>query len=288
MTTRGSTSASRPTRFTVHGASNAPPKSRHLHPFDWIDTPARLLASRPDTANAWPVVVARLHMHLGPQRTRRPAFRRVGWAGAVPFQRVDERAAGPEEPHRQPLRPACRCPGDRRVAARPEAARGAGLEGGVEKVVTSRNDRRIDRSAASGTSAVRTAGVRRRWPGCARPRRRPSPSRPSAWPSTACASFECQAPTSGDVVDTAGDHADPGPSQPCGCRPTPRPRPHSRWTQRTPQRTDTGRRTLEAGQRTPGRSDARTGHRSLGQAPWNTGRSHRTLDTSCQTPTRTR
>ena len=37
----------------------------------------------PDTANAWPVVVARLHMHLGPQRTSRPALRRVRWAGAV-------------------------------------------------------------------------------------------------------------------------------------------------------------------------------------------------------------
>ena len=58
----------------VHGASDAPPKGRHLHPFDWINTPARLLASRPDTATAWPVVVARVHMHLGPRRTRRPAF----------------------------------------------------------------------------------------------------------------------------------------------------------------------------------------------------------------------
>jgi hypothetical protein len=238
--------------FTVQAMH--PPKGRHLHPFDWIDTPARLLAGRPDTANAWPVVVARLHMHLGPRRTRRPAFRRVGWAGAVPFQRVDERAAGPEEPHRQPLRPACRCPGDRRVAARPEAARRAGLEGGEEKVVTSRNDRRIDRPllpepAPSGRLVSGAGGQ-----AVHVPRRRPSPSRPSAWPSTAYTT----------------------------------PRPHSRWTQRTPQRTDTGRRTLEAGQRTPGRSDARTGHRSLGQAPWNTGRSHRTLDTSCQTPTRTR
>jgi hypothetical protein len=57
----------------VHGASDAP-KGRHLYPFHWVDRPARLLASRPDTANAWPVVVARLHMHLGPRRTRRPAF----------------------------------------------------------------------------------------------------------------------------------------------------------------------------------------------------------------------
>jgi hypothetical protein len=79
-----------------------------------------------------------------------------------------------------------------------------------------------------------------------------------------------------------GRPRDPGPSQPCGCRPTPRPRPHSRWTQRTPQRTDTGRRTLEAGHWTPGRSDARTGHRALGQGPVD----HRTLasDTGHQMP----
>ena len=79
MSKRGSTSAWRPTRFTVQAMQ--PPKGRHLHPLDWINTPARRLASRPDTANAWPVVVAQLHMHLGPQRTRRPGFRRVAWAG---------------------------------------------------------------------------------------------------------------------------------------------------------------------------------------------------------------
>jgi hypothetical protein len=261
--------------FTVQAMH--PPKGRHLHPFDWIDTPARLLASRPDTANAWPVVVARLHMHLGPRRTRRPAFRRVGWAGAVPFQRVDERAAGPEEPHRQPLRPACRCPGDRRVAARPEAARGAGLEGGVEKVVTSRNDRRIDRSAASGTSAVRTAGVRRRWPGCARPTTTTKSKSTLRLAQHGLRQLRMPGATSGGrraVVDTAGHHADPGPSQPCGCRPTPRPRPHSRWTQQTPQRTDTGRWRPDSGHldaQTPapntghldrprGTPDARIGH----------------------------
>jgi hypothetical protein len=79
MSKRGSTSAWRRTPFTVQAMH--PPKGLHLHSFDWIDTPARLLASRPDTANAWPVVVARLHMHLGPRRPRRPGFRRVGWAG---------------------------------------------------------------------------------------------------------------------------------------------------------------------------------------------------------------
>jgi hypothetical protein len=154
-------------------------------------------------------------MHLGPRRTRRPAFRRVGWAGAVPFQRVDERAAGPEEPHRQPLRPACRCPGDRRVAARPEAARRAGLEGGVEKVVTSRNDRRIDRPllpepAPSGRLVSGAGGQ-----AVHVPRRRPSPSRPSAWPSTACASFECQArPRADDAPSWTRRATTPTPGHP--------------------------------------------------------------------------
>jgi len=81
MSKRGSTSASHRTPFPVQAMH--PPKGRHLHPFNWIDTSARLLASRPDTATAWPVVVARLHMHLGPQRTSRPALRRVRWAGAT-------------------------------------------------------------------------------------------------------------------------------------------------------------------------------------------------------------
>jgi hypothetical protein len=50
-----------------------------------------------------------------------------------------------------------------------------------------------------------------RWP---RTSRRPRPSRRLRWPSTACASFERQAPTRADdqpVVDTVrGDHADSG------------------------------------------------------------------------------
>jgi hypothetical protein len=53
------------------------------------------------------------------------------------------------------------------------------------------------------------------------PRRRPSPGRRLRWPSTACASFERQAPTSGRrraVMDMAGDHADPGhPSRTAAC-----------------------------------------------------------------------
>jgi hypothetical protein len=87
------------------------------------------------------------------------------------------------------------------------------------------------------------------------------------WPSTASASFERQAPTSGRrraVMDLAGDHADPGhPSRAAG-GPTATPRDlipvgHSgRRNARTPG----------AGHWTPGRSGTRTGHRSRGQAPW--------------------
>jgi hypothetical protein len=77
MSTRASTSASRRTPFTVQAMhpQGPPPPSLRL---DWL---ARLLASRPGTANAWPVVIAQVHLHLGPRRTRRPALRRVGWAG---------------------------------------------------------------------------------------------------------------------------------------------------------------------------------------------------------------
>ena len=58
----------------MHPQGPPPPSLR-------LDSLARLLASRPGTANAWPVVVAQLHMHLGPRRTRRPALRHVAWAG---------------------------------------------------------------------------------------------------------------------------------------------------------------------------------------------------------------
>jgi hypothetical protein len=118
------------------------------------------------------------------------------------------------------------------------------------------------------------------------PRRRPSPNRNLRWPSTACASFEHEAPTQADHepgMDTAGDHADPG--HPSHRLPAHRraPGPHSGRTQRTRQRSDTGRPhrtptpdpgqrtptpdpgqrtpTPDPGQRTPGRSDG-TGHRT--------------------------
>jgi hypothetical protein len=128
------------------------------------------------------------------------------------------------------------------------------------------------------------------------PRRRPSPNRNLRWPSTACASFEHEAPTQADHepgMDTAGDHADPG--HPSHRLPAHRraPGPHSGRTQRTRQCSDTGRphRTPDSGRphRTPdsGHLDARmapdTGHPSLGQASVDTGRSHRTPDTGHRT-----
>jgi hypothetical protein len=92
-------------------------------------------------------------------------------------------------------------------------------------------------------------------------------------PSTASASFEGQAPTSGRrhaAMDTAGDHAG-HPSHAAAGPHTPRAHPvgHS------------GRRTHGCRGRhwTPRRSDAApdTGH--VDRHPWDTGRSHRTLDT---------
>jgi hypothetical protein len=86
------------------------------------------------------------------------------------------------------------------------------------------------------------------------------------------------------------------PAIPAVRRPAQRraPRPHSGRTQRTRQRTNTGRPdrtpTPDAGQRTPGRSDARTGHRT--SVPWTGKRGHwslapdtghRTLDTGHRT-----
>ena len=124
------------------------------------------------------------------------------------------------------------------------------------------------------------------------PRRRPGPNRRLGWPSTACASFERQAPTQADDepgMDAAGDHADPGhPSRTAAC-PTAALQDltwagHSgRGNAQTP---DAGHRTADTGQRTPGRSDARTGHWT--PVPWTGKRGHwslapdtghRTLDT---------
>jgi hypothetical protein len=119
------------------------------------------------------------------------------------------------------------------------------------------------------------------------PRRRPSPSRRLHWPSTACASLDRLVPTRADdepVVDTTGDHADPGhPSHAAACptaalhdltpgghsrRGTPRTpdahtghRPPDTWTLRRPHRTlGTGRVDRHAWT-----LDARTGHWTLAE-----------------------
>jgi hypothetical protein len=101
-----------------------------------------------------------------------------------------------------------------------------------------------------------------------------------------------QAPTSlrrPTVVDMAGDHADPG--IPAVRLPAPAPRSATSFPSDTADAWNG--RTSKAGHWTPGRSDARTGHRSRGQAPVghrpfapDTG--HRTPDTGCRTRTRTR
>jgi hypothetical protein len=110
------------------------------------------------------------------------------------------------------------------------------------------------------------------------------------WPSTACASFEGQAPTSGRrraVMDTADDHADPG--HPTVRLPAPPPPPTTSFPSHTADAGTHGHRTPEAGHWTPWTlrhphrtsvtwtgtrrtADARTGH-------WTPG---------CRTQTRTR
>jgi hypothetical protein len=112
------------------------------------------------------------------------------------------------------------------------------------------------------------------------PRRRPGPSRCRRWPSTACASFERQAPTRADdqpVVDTVRATT-PTPAVlavwllAASARLTNSPgsdtadaeRPDSgcRIPRCPDAQLDTGHRTPDAhtGQRTPGRLDAHTGH----------------------------
>ena len=79
----------------------------------------------------------------------------------------------------------------------------------------------------------------------------------------------------------------PRPSQPYGCLPHRRaPGPHFGRTQRTRQRTNTGRphRTPDSGHLDAQTPAPDTGHRSRGQASVDTGRSHRTPDTGHRTP----
>jgi hypothetical protein len=84
------------------------------------------------------------------------------------------------------------------------------------------------------------------------PRRRPSPNRNLRWPSTASRSWTQRATTPTPAIPAIGLSAHRRA-----------PGPHSGRTQRTRQRTDTGRPhrtpTPDPGQRTPGRSDG-TGH----------------------------
>jgi hypothetical protein len=87
-------------------------------------------------------------------------------------------------------------------------------------------------------------------------------------------------------MDAAGDHADPGhPSHTAAC-PRRAPGPHFGLTQRTRQRTDTGRphRTPDSGHLDAQTPAPDTGQRSRGQASVDTGRSHRTPDTGHWTP----
>jgi hypothetical protein len=123
---------------------------------------------------------------------------------------------------------------------------------------------------SSGASGLSWSATRSSWPLPNHlPRRQPSQADGSTDPSTACASLDGQVPTRADdepVVDTAGDT--PTPALPVMRLPAPPPlRPHSGRTQRTRERTDTGRHT---GRRTPDtwtlRRPHRTGHRSRGQA----------------------
>jgi hypothetical protein len=103
-------------------------------------------------------------------------------------------------------------------------------------------------------------------------RRRPGPNRRLGWPSSACTSFEHEAPTQADDepgMDAAGDHADPGhPSHRAAC-PPPRSRTSLRpdtadaatHRHRTPT-PDAGQRTADSGQRT-----LRRPHRTLDIGP---------------------
>jgi hypothetical protein len=109
----------------------------------------------------------------------------------------------------------------------------------------------------------------------------------SAGPAPPAPTSSARLPTQADhepVMDAAGDHADPGhPSHTTAC-PTAALQDltsagHSgRGNTQTPD-AHTGRRhrtpTPDAGQRTPGRSDARTGHRT--PVPWTGKRGHWSL-----------
>jgi hypothetical protein len=132
------------------------------------------------------------------------------------------------------------------------------------------------------------------------PRRPPSPSRRLPGPARPAPASSARF-RPGRCPRRAGHgHAGrprrPRPSQPGGCLPPPPPAATSFRSDRarTREHTDTGRRTLNTGRRTPGRSDARTGHWTpdtgrVDRHAWTLdGRSHRTLDAEHWPRTRTR
>src|SRR6266540_5658797 len=71
MSKRGSSSASGRTQFTVRAMRPRAAPSVLLRLDGYVGAAS---ASRTETARCWPTVAARLHVHLRPQRTRRPAF----------------------------------------------------------------------------------------------------------------------------------------------------------------------------------------------------------------------
>src|SRR4029453_14594327 len=107
-------------------------------------------------------------------------------------------------------------------------------------------------------------------------RRRPGPNRRLGWPNSTCASLEHEAPTQageGPVMGAASNPAPPAiPAIRAAC-PRRAPGPHLGRTQRTRQRTDTGRR-----YRTPdsGHLDAQTPALDTGHRTPDTGRWPRT------------
>jgi hypothetical protein len=101
------------------------------------------------------------------------------------------------------------------------------------------------------------------------------------WPSTACASFERQAPTLGRRhagMDMAGDHADPG--HPSGVSAGPTATPRDLIPSDTADAATHGRRGPDTGHLNAKTPAPDTGH--VDRHPWDTGRSHRTLDTGCR------
>jgi hypothetical protein len=144
-------------------------------------------------------------------------------------------------------------------------------------------------ATSTGDPRVHPSLSRSAWPIANHlPRRRPSPTSTLRWPSTACASFECQAPTSGRrraVVDTAGDHA--ARAIPAMWLPA-YTTPATSFPLDTADAATHGHRTPDAGRWRPdsGHLDAPTpapdtGHLDRPRGPPDARIGHR--DTSCQT-----